>query len=228
MVDVLDRSTAAPVSGEPAPVPLAIHPEATPASPARGTGAKAVRRKPEGLPRIAYVAAALIVAVLLWGAWVTKHLLTPPATVPMASVRLEGIVSDYVQAQSHSNSPPEQVAAQTRAFMGTLDEELRKVGAGGTTVLVGEAVLSKNVPDITDQIRKAVFARVPLPAAAPAPASGPAVGAMLPSASGSVAPSAQVQAAPAPQGSPFGPAPVSPVEATVAPPAQGGLNGGGY
>jgi hypothetical protein len=111
--------------------------------------------------------------------------------------------------------------------MGTLDEELRKVGAGGTTVLVGEAVLSKNVPDITDQIRKAVFARVPLPAAAPVPASGPAVGAMLPPASGSVAPAAQVQA-PAPQGSPFGPAPVSPVEATVAPPAQGGLNGSGY
>ena len=191
MVDVLDRSTAAPASGESAPVASTLHPEATPASPARGTGAKAVRRKPEGLPRIAYVAAALIVAVLLWGAWVTKHLLTPPATVPMASVRLEGIVSEYVQAQSHSNSPPEQVAAQTRAFMGTLDEELRKVGAGGTTVLVGEAVLSKNVPDITDQIRKAVFARVP-------------------------------------QGSPFGPAPVSPVEATVAPPAQGGLNGSGY
>ena len=44
---------------------------------------KVDRRKPQGLPVIAYVAVALAVAVLLWGAWVTKHLLAPPATVPM-------------------------------------------------------------------------------------------------------------------------------------------------
>ena len=92
-------------------------------------------------------------------------------------------------------------------------------------VLVGEAVLSKNVPDITDQIRRAVFARVPLPAAAPNTPAGPAVGAMLPQASGNVAPAAPGAAVPT--ASPFGPAPVSPVEATVTQSAPGGVDGSG-
>ncbi len=104
-------------------------------------------------------------------------------------------------------------------------EEMKKVGASGTTVLVGEAVLSKNVPDITDQIRRAVFARVPLPAAAPNTPAGPAVGAMLPQASGNVAPAAPGAAVPT--ASPFGPAPVSPVEATVTQSAPGGVDGSG-
>jgi hypothetical protein len=117
------------------------------------------------------------------------------------------------------------VAAQTQAVMSALDDEMKKVGASGTTVLVGEAVLSKNVPDITDQIRRAVFARVPLPAAAPNTPAGPAVGAMLPQASGNVAPAAPGAAVPT--ASPFGPAPVSPVEATVTQSAPGGVDGSG-
>ena len=225
MVDVLDRPAAASAAVQSSASAPAPREDAAGAAPRRPVADKVDRRKPQGLPVIAYVAVALAVAVLLWGAWVTKHLLAPPATVPMASVRREGIVSEYVQAQSHSNGQPQQVAAQTQAFMSALDDEMKKVGASGTTVLVGEAVLSKNVPDITDQIRRAGFARVPLPAAAPNAPAGPAVGAMLPPASGTVAPAAPGTAVPT--ASPFGPAPVSPVEATITQSAPGGVDGSG-
>ena len=109
----------------------------------------------------------------------------------------------------------------------TREEERKILDAMATTSpkLDGEAVLSKNVPDITDQIRRAVFARVPLPAAAPNTPAGPAVGAMLPQASGTVAPAAPGTAVPT--ASPFGPAPVSPVEATITQSAPGGVDGSG-
>lgn len=176
-------------------------------------------KKAEGLPPITWAMAAIAIVMLLWGAWVTKHIASPAAAVPMASVRLETIVSEYVQAQSHSNGQPEAVAAQTRAFMGALDQELQKVGASGTTVLVGEAILSKNVPDITDQIRRAVYAKVPLPAAAPASPAGPAVGAVAPSASGAAAPIA-------PAASPFAPpAQGSALDAAIAPSVTGSTSG---
>ncbi len=176
-------------------------------------------KKAEGLPPITWAMAAIATVMLLWVAWVTKHIASPAAAVPMASVRLETIVSEYVQAQSHSNGQPEAVAAQTRAFMGALDQELQKIGASGTTVLVGEAILSKNVPDITDQIRRAVYAKAPLPAAAPASPAGPAVGAVAPSASGAAAPIA-------PAASPFAPpAQGSALDAAIAPSVRGSNSG---
>ncbi len=170
---------------------------------------------------MAWGAVALVVAVLLWGAWVTKHLVAPPA--PLASVRLEAIVTEYVQAQSHSNGTPEAVTQQTTAFMAALDAEMRKIGESGTTVLVGEAVLSKNVPDITDEVRRAVYARVPLSAAAPA-GSAPSLGTLMPSGAAPVETSAAPPAAPVV--SPFGAVPSgSPLDATMAPSIQGKPSG---
>ena len=64
------------------------------------------------------------------------------------------------------------MAAQTRAFMGALDAELLRRGREGTTVLVAEAVLSKNVPDITADVRRAVYAKVPPPPAVALSMSG--------------------------------------------------------
>lgn len=51
--------------------------------------------------------------------------------------------------------------------MAALDTELQRRGAAGQVVLVGEAVLSKSVPDITGEVAKAVYStgvRVPQPA----------------------------------------------------------------
>lgn len=219
MADVLEQAppvaapTAAPTAEAPAPAPAPRAPRVAASRPAPA------RKK--GLPPITWAFAAIAVVMLLWAAWVTKHIAAAPPQIPMASVRLEALVTEYVQAQSHSNGTPEAVTQQTGRFMAAIEEELKRIGANGTTVLVGEAVLSKNVPDITDQVRKAVYAKVPLPAAAPAPAAAPQVGAAAPLPPAPAAdPSALASAAP----SPFAAAPAASAFAGAGP-ASGGTNG---
>lgn len=129
-----------------------------------------------GVSKVAVFTTTAAVASLLWGVWVTRELLAPAPSVPMASVRLEALISEYVMAQARSNAPPEIVTQQTQGFMSALGEEIRARGQMGTTVLVGEAVLSNNVPDITGEIRQAIYARVPPPAAAPQPQAAPIPG----------------------------------------------------
>lgn len=142
-----------------------------------GSPAPPPRRRSKGLPPATFLVAGIAVVALLWGAWVTKNILDPSVVkAPIASVRLEQIIGEYVQAQARSNTPPEIVTQQTQAFMAALGEELKARGADGTTVMVGEAVLSQNVPDITADVRNAIYAKVPppaAPAAAPPPAYAP-------------------------------------------------------
>ena len=110
-----------------------------------------------GFTRGQFVAGAAIVAGLVWAIWVTKTLVTPPRD-RIVSARLSAIVGDYVQAQAHSASPQPQVEADMRRFMAALDRELQRRSQKGEIVMVGEAVLSKNVPDMTESIKKAVYA----------------------------------------------------------------------
>jgi len=165
--------------------------------------------------------AALLVA-LVWAMWITKAV-TAEKPQHIVKADLSKIVGEYVQAQARSATPPEQVQTQIRAFMATLDGELQRRGAAGQVVLVGEAVLSKSVPDITAEVAKAVYAAgVKVPQAA-SPAQ---MGAMM----RGQAPVAQVAPAAAPSpvelaqtptnvpaGSPFGPVPST--DAGIAAPA---------
>jgi uncharacterized membrane protein YiaA len=109
---------------------------------------------------LAFVALTLTV---LWGLWVTKTLVQGAKDKNFVSVSLQPLISEYVQAQAVSNSSEDVVTRQTDAFMKALEGELILIGKRGQTVLVAEAVLSKDVPDITSQVRKAVYAKVPLP-----------------------------------------------------------------
>ncbi|WP_337847846.1 type-F conjugative transfer system protein TrbI [Sphingomonas sp.] len=99
----------------------------------------------------------VLLGALVWGMWVTK-LLVAPRQDRIVSARLSAIVGEYVQAQARSASPPSQVEAEMRNFMTSLDRELQSRSAQGQIVLVGEAVLTKNVPDITDSLKNAVYA----------------------------------------------------------------------
>lgn len=114
-----------------------------------------------GAAPIALVAA--LVAAGLWGAWVTKSVLGEQEAPAIAKVQLSGIVGEYVQAQARSATPPEQVTTETRAFMSEIQRNLERRGAAGQIVLVGEAVVAGNVPDITADVRREVYARVRMP-----------------------------------------------------------------
>ncbi len=119
-----------------------------------------------GLMPIALVGG--LVAAGLWGAWVTKSVLAGPDKPAIARVQLSGIVGEYVQAQARSATPPEQVTTETRAFMAEVQRNLERRGASGQIVLVGEAVLAGDVPDITAEVRREVYAHVRMPQSAAA------------------------------------------------------------
>ena len=110
-----------------------------------------------GFSKLQILVGLIGLLLAVWGMWVTKTLLTP-AEDHLVSARLSSLVGEYVEAQRFSGSPPERVKAEMQAFMGSLDKELQRRGSGGQVVLVGEAVLTKNVPDITESLKKAVFA----------------------------------------------------------------------
>lgn len=110
-----------------------------------------------GFTRMQMLAGVLGLGVMVWGMWVTKTL-TMPRQDNIVSARLSAIVGEYVQAQARSAAPPAQVEAEMRKFMASLEHELERRGSKGQIVLVGEAVLTRNVPDITDNLRQAVYA----------------------------------------------------------------------
>jgi hypothetical protein len=105
-------------------------------------------------------------AALIWGAWVTQELVSRPKT-GIVKVNLAGLVQDYMVAASHSNWTQDQIKTQTQAFTSAVDEEIGRISADGTTVLMTEAVLSKSVHDATPEIRDAVQKRVAWPVANP-------------------------------------------------------------
>ncbi|WP_242128553.1 TrbI F-type domain-containing protein [Sphingobium sp. Sx8-8] len=110
-----------------------------------------------GFTRGQLVAGAALALGLAWGMWVTKSLLMPDHP-RIVSARLSAIVGDYVRAQAHSASPRPQVQVEMRRFMAALDGELQRRSQKGEIVMVGEAVLSKTVPDVTESISRAVYA----------------------------------------------------------------------
>ena len=112
---------------------------------------------------VAEIALSLAAAgSLVWGAWVTQELVSRPKTV-IVKVNLAGLVQDYIVAASHSNWSQDQIKVQTQAFTAAVDEEIGRLSADGTTVLMTEAVLSKTVHDATPEIRDAVQKRVAWP-----------------------------------------------------------------
>ncbi len=207
MSDTVDTPVVAPVT---APVAVAARPKAVFAGYTAGQ---------------LFIGAAILFA-LVWAMWVTR---TVTADKPQHIVKadLSRIVGDYVQAQARSATPPDQVQAQMRAFMASLDTELQRRGADGQVILVGEAVLSKSVPDITADVAKAVYASG---LKAPVPATPTQMGAMMqgqvPTAP-AIAPvvTSQVASA-APAANPFAgmPVPAAAQDVAAVDPAAGGAS----
>jgi hypothetical protein len=167
------------------------------------------------------IGAALVLG-LVWAMWVTT-LVTTEKPQHIVKADLSRIVGEYVQAQARSATPPDQVQAQMRTFMASLDTELQRRGAAGQVVLVGEAVLSKSVPDITADVARAVYASG---VKAPVPATPAQMGSMMQGpAAPTIAPVEMAQVAPVPAApNPFSavPAPATAQEAAPVDPSVAG------
>jgi hypothetical protein len=149
---------------------LGIDPSSrTPVRPAATSAAVAPpRRKPvfAGYTAGQLAIGAAILFALVWAMWVTRTV-TADKPQRIVKVQLSRIVGEYVQAQARSATPPDQVQAQMTAFLASVDAEVQRRGADGQIIMVGEAVLNKDVPDITAEVAKAVYAsglKVPTPA----------------------------------------------------------------
>lgn len=104
---------------------------------------------------------AFVVALMLWGVWMTKNVrdLREEKT-PFVSVALQPLVSEFIQTQARAGGSEEQAAVAVQRFMGALETELQQRGKNGQTIIVSEAVVSKNIPDITADVRKSVYSKV--------------------------------------------------------------------
>ncbi|MCW1432137.1 type-F conjugative transfer system protein TrbI [Novosphingobium sp. JCM 18896] len=105
-----------------------------------------------------------LIGVVCWGAWVTKTIVTPEKPErQLVKLQLQGLVTEYLQLQARSGNEDQVAAAATTRFMSELDKAVAAVGKSGRLILVNEAVIGGDIPDITAQVKRAVYAKVPMP-----------------------------------------------------------------
>lgn len=151
-----DGNSGAPADGVQARPPVAT-------APTKSNSVRAIAGVP--VARLALFGGLAIAAV--WGSWVSKGIVELRThETHLVKARLTEVVSDYVQAVARSGGSPDQVTQQTANFLRVLNDAVTAHSADGQVVLLANAIVAGQVPDITDQIRGEVYAKVPRPAAA--------------------------------------------------------------
>lgn len=145
-----------------------------PVPPAPRAAADLLSRVVAGQPLRCWLLLACAGAAAVWGVWATRVLVDlSRERHTLVQVRLSEIVGDYVRNAARSSLPAEEVSRQTAGFLKVLNDVVGEQGSGGRIVLLGNAVVSGDLPDITQDVTAQVYSRVsrPIPAAA-APATG--------------------------------------------------------
>jgi len=125
-------------------------------------------RQPSVMRQVALVMAAS--GALLWGVWATHTILTLRDNAPhLVKVELADLVREYVQREARSGEQAEELTARTANFLKALNSAVSAHARKGDIVLLGNAVVDGDVPDITATVRTEVYAHQPR-AAEPAPA----------------------------------------------------------
>ena len=119
------------------------------------------RRFPFRWNEIAIGAAAI--GMVIWGAWVTKSVVDRPDQPEFVQLQLQTLISEYLRGQARSGKDQNQAAQETAQFMAVLDARVAELGKTGKVVLVHEAVIGGNIPDVTARIKQQVYGQVPLP-----------------------------------------------------------------
>ncbi len=103
-------------------------------------------------------------AALLWGSWATHAILdVRKASTPLVKVQLAELLRGYVQAEARSGVPADQITQQTGLFLKAMNDAVAMHVRSGQVVLLSNAVVAGNIPDITDDVRAEVYSHVPHP-----------------------------------------------------------------
>jgi hypothetical protein len=161
MADLDNAHDAEPTSAAPSPITLKSASSAT-----TGRRKAPVRAMTfAGLDRQQLILIIAGIALLAWGAWVTKTLTRPAANHQFVQLELQGIIGDYLEAQARSGNDERTAAQQTAVFMAKLDQIVAGYAADGKVVLVHQAIVGGELPDITEAVKAEAYAAAPLPAA---------------------------------------------------------------
>lgn len=140
-----------------------------PAAAARKTSRPLLPARFAGLSPRELILLVAAIATFIWGAWVTRNIAAAPGARPeFVQLHLQGIIGEYLQAQARSNADETTAARETAVFMAALDETVAGLSKNGKVVLVHEAIVGGDVPDVTQSVKAAVYAKVPRPTPAQA------------------------------------------------------------
>ncbi|MBY8335603.1 type-F conjugative transfer system protein TrbI [Alteriqipengyuania sp. NZ-12B] len=101
------------------------------------------------------LAVAVLVAALLWGAWLTQQVISAPKQ-RIVTVRLAETIGTFVEEAARADADPAVVQAASLAYLKAAEAAVAEMGRDGRVVLVAEAVLAGAAEDATPELERRI------------------------------------------------------------------------
>ena len=101
------------------------------------------------------LAVAVLVAALLWGAWLTQQV-NAAAKQRIVTVRLAETIGTFVEEAARADADPAVVQAASLAYLKAAESAVADMGRDGRVVLVAEAVLAGAAEDATPELEQRI------------------------------------------------------------------------
>lgn len=101
------------------------------------------------------LAVAVIVAALLWGAWLTQQVTSSPKQ-RIVTVRLAETIGTFVEEAARADADPAVVQAASLAYLKAAESAVADMGRDGRVVLMAEAVLAGAAEDATPELERRI------------------------------------------------------------------------
>lgn len=108
------------------------------------------------LPSLRQAALVLLIcAALIWAGWSTQKLIELQER-RIVTVQLGRLMEDFVAQEARVQRSPQEAQARVALYLEGVQAVIDGLAKDGTTVLVGEAVISGSAPDYSTHVRAQV------------------------------------------------------------------------
>lgn len=108
------------------------------------------------LPSLRQAALVLLIcAALIWAGWSTQRLIELQER-RIVTVQLGRLMEDFVAQEARVQRSPQEAQARVVLYLEGVQAVIDGLAKDGTTVLVGEAVISGSAPDYSDHVHAQV------------------------------------------------------------------------